>query len=103
MRSKTSLLERIGLVLVGTIVVVGITAGAAFANILEFTIDEDATLAPGGLQVVVTGTLQCTSGNIARVQVVVSQDRWQQVATAFGFTPIISCDGSIQTWGVTVD
>jgi Family of unknown function (DUF6299) len=101
MRSKTGFLESVVLVLVVTIAIVGITAGAAFAHISEFTIDEDATLAPGGLQVVVTGTLQCTAGETANVSVTVSQDRGQQTATGFGFANI-ACDGSVQSWGATV-
>jgi hypothetical protein len=101
MRSKISFLERIRLVLVGTVAVVGITTGAAFATIFEFTIDEDATLAPGGLQIVVTGTLHCT-GDIAIVRITVAQDRGQQTAIAEDATSnSFGCDGTLQTWVVT--
>ena len=74
-------------------------AGPAFANIQTFTIDGDATLAPGGLEVTVTGTLQCSLGESASIGVAVAQDRGQQTATASGSTQL-TCDGSLQSWSI---
>src|SRR3989442_3926682 len=74
-------------------------AGPAFANIQAFTIDGDATLAPGGLEVTVTGTLQCSLGESASIGVAVAQDRGQQTATASGSTQL-TCDGSLQSWSI---
>jgi hypothetical protein len=101
MRRSAGFLGLTVLTLVGVFAVVGITAGAAFANITTFTIDEDATLAPGGLQVVVTGTLLCTPGDTASILIIVAQDRGQQTATANGSSGTIACDGTLQDWGIT--
>ena len=101
MSRKASRAVRIGLMLVVIVGAVGIAASPVIANIFALTIDEDATLAPGGLQMVVTGTLQCTTGETVSVTVTAAQDRGQQTAIAQGVIGAIACDGSTQNWGVT--
>src|SRR5262245_32277108 len=58
-------LIRLVVVTVLAICMTCVVADRALAHITQFTINEDADLAPGGLQMAVTGTLVCTADEIA--------------------------------------
>jgi hypothetical protein len=73
-----------------------ILAGPAFA--ISFSIDPNATLAPGGLSVTVTGTVVCGPGESGGVSAQVSRtEKAKLVANASGSSSI-NCDGTVQKW-----
>ena len=80
-------------------------ASPAFAGISDFSITRNATLAPGGLQVSVSGTVMCPVGETVSITLQVSQfEHGQLVATAFGSTSFpfgIACNGAVETWTLT--
>lgn len=97
-------LRRTGvLVAVLTLLVLGVVASSASAHTTSLTIDPQATLEPGGLGASVSGTVVCTAGHLANIQVQLTQFRHGQVtATGFGNTPQFLCSGITQQWQVTV-
>src|SRR5262245_22850904 len=99
-RNRMTLI-RLVVVTVLAICMTCVVADRALAHITQFTINEDADLAPGGLQMAVTGTIVCTADETAGVSITISQDRGQQVAVATGGTGNLNCNGTVQEWGVT--
>lgn len=88
-----------------TLVLMLAATSPAFAGISDFSITRNATLAPGGLQVSVSGTVMCPVGETVSITLQVSQfEHGQLVATAFGSTPFfggIACTGAVETWTLT--
>jgi hypothetical protein len=79
-------------------------ASPALAGISNFATDRDATLAPGGLQMSVNGTVKCPINEAVFVTVQVVQfEHGQLVASASGNTAtgFVACTGDVQPWEVT--
>jgi hypothetical protein len=68
-----------------------------------FTIDPMAQLSGGGTQATLTGTLSCPEGETVNFFVSVTQFRHGHVvSSALGFAEPVVCDGSVQSWTLTV-
>lgn len=77
--------------------------GLGLAYVADLTVDRKGTVAhPGGGEVRVSGTLTCTAGAEAQVNVEASQFvRGQVPVSAFGWSPPFFCSGAVQNWAVT--
>jgi hypothetical protein len=75
----------------------------ASAHTQSLTIDPQATLEPGGLGANVSGTVVCSTGHLATINVQLSQFRHGQlIAQGSGSTPQFMCSGITQQWSVRV-
>lgn len=89
-------MRRFMLTVASLIIGVSMLATAASAHVLFFDIDNTATL-HNPQQAVVTGTIQCTAGEIFRISVVLTQDEARGTGTDRG-----TCTGDLQRWTVNV-
>ena len=73
------------------------------AHVFSLTIDPEGTVShPGGVRVGVSGTLRCTAGETAFLDVSATQLRHGQVvASAFGSAQF-ACSGVTQDWSLTL-
>ena len=84
----------------------GVTTHPGFAHIQALAIDPRGTVSASGLEITVTGTIDCASlvgtPETAQVNVQVSQfAHGQLVAGASGSTGNFTCTGAVQQWSVT--
>jgi hypothetical protein len=93
---RVLVLVGLGLVLVLSLAVHG-TASAASS----FSVNPKGDLSATKTDAVVTGTIICTSGTQASVQVTLLQTSGQVESGGTGFTTV-SCSGQMQTWALTV-
>jgi hypothetical protein len=80
-----------------------VPTGSAFAGISNFSINQAATLAPGGTQVTVTGAVMCPTPETVQISVSITQFVSDHVVGKSGNTPFpgIRCTGAVQNWTVT--
>jgi hypothetical protein len=92
---------KIKLLLAAVIGSVAFVAGGsgASAAITSVSVDRNAVIQSDG-SVLVTGTLTCTAGDTAFVEVQVVQSKGQLLADALGETLAITCTGSPQDWSI---
>ena len=88
---------------VAAVSALGVGAGSARAADLWLTLNRFATLSARGMQVTISGTVTCPSGD----SVVIDGDsfetvgRVQRIATSNGVTPV-TCTGAVQAWSLVL-
>jgi hypothetical protein len=79
-----------------------VPASSAFAGISSLSINQAGTLAPGGFQVTVNGTVMCPTPETVQISVSITQFVHDHVVGKSGHTPLgILCTGAVQNWTVT--
>ena len=87
---------------ISTLVLMLAAASPALAGISDFAINRDATLAPGDLQVTVTGTVMCPVNEVPIISVLVTQIERAQLVTSGSGAIQFTCSGTVQSWQVLV-
>lgn len=81
----------------GTVLAVVLLSQPVGAGSMLNTIDDTATLNPGGHSVVVTGPVRCTEGETMEIRVTVTQESTDAVARG---STHLRCTGERQQWAV---
>ena len=78
-----------------------VPASSVFAGISSLSINQAGTLAPGGRQVTVNGTVMCPTPETVQISVNITQFVHDHVVGKSGNTPLgILCTGAVQNWTV---
>ncbi len=100
---RVRLLAHLGFTAVFASLVLGTATQWAYAHLHGVTINPRGTLLFDGMQVLVTGQIQGTSGEEAGIAVLIQQRKGGEVVTAYGVSETIELNGGPQSWQVTAD
>ncbi|HEY3303222.1 MAG TPA: hypothetical protein VGL70_06770 [Candidatus Binatia bacterium] len=85
------------------LVVLLATVGAASADILNLTIDQDASLLAGRTQATLTGTIECTATESASITLHIYQPTGRLLNIGIGtLTVPVTCTGGSDVWTLDV-
>jgi hypothetical protein len=102
--AETCLVRRPDFFLAGVVGSVAMVAGtsSASAAVTTFSVNDRASVVLDGAGVVVTGFVQCDSGDTVDVSAVIFQSKGQLLAEGSGDSGDFTCTGGLQAWTVVV-